>query len=367
MAKIALFFLLDRARMPENFGMKLSIEATAPLYDTLIRDCRLTKLPFSDSCAFCLRLFHQPFNTDLLIIVKDLDSHSGSNILASCSQQAAEVLDIKADQPFYHGGYLARAMWLPRGVQKQEFSHMLNGFSTHNAADPSDLPRLDSRGSWIMNHPDGFIFGSKNEADFVRGLLLYGLGMAYHYQFSQALNRLSLASGSNAEQLRRLLEDIYRFQGQYYFSNPVRPSERQDSLEYLHLTNSLGLQQLQQQLELKTRQLSALVGLRQVGSVGPSALSEKLVAERREAVDAPEDDRHTAQPRPRRWLFAAVIGLTLLGASSMLYSRGEYPPWLSHWITWSQTLIAPAAEAGPPGAEKTASEWLHQLVNPPEQ
>lgn len=258
MAKVAVFFLLDKGRLPENFGMNISMETAAPLYETVSRNCSLTKLVYSDSTAYCLHMFKKPYNTDILVIVKDLEHHSGGNLLEKCRYQAEQILEHKsADGNFYHQDYAFRAMWLPEGVAKQEFHTLVRSFSGGTEVNIEQMPRLAFPSGWILQHPDGFVVGTKNEADFLRTLLLYALGISYHFQLSRGLKNLSQAAATRGDLLSRVIQDQYQFLAQCYFQNPVIASKRSSYDQYEHLTGLLGLNRLVGELEAKLRYASS--------------------------------------------------------------------------------------------------------------
>ncbi|MCW8886241.1 MAG: hypothetical protein OQK12_13470 [Motiliproteus sp.] len=318
MAKIALFFLLDRTSLPDNFGMKLSVEGTAPFYDSVMRDISLTKLAYTESTAYCLRFFKKPFAKDVLVIVKDLEYHTGGKIVESCCKQAEEILKYKSDKLFYHEEYLYRAMWLPRGVQKHEFETLVRSFSGKSDVDISKLSRLDSRGSWIMDHPDGYIFGTKNENDFLRSVVLYSLAMSFHQSLSDAINRLSLAMSTQGDQLPSMLKDVARFSGSYYFRNPVKTGARADNREYDHLAKRFHFAEMEQMLAAKVSNATSLINLRH------SESSQTPIPHHSDSMAA--DVRYPVEPRREsgqssglgRWLLILLLLLALAGGAMVL-------------------------------------------------
>ncbi len=346
MAKIALMFMLDKASLPENFGMKVSVESTASFYDVLLRDVSLTKLAYPDCTAYCLRLFRKPFAVDMLIVEMDLEYHSRDNIARSCRAKAAEILKVKEDQPFFHPDYLHRAMWLPRGVAREEFSTMVASFSGQSNVDPDQLPRLDGRDSWIMSHPDGFILGSKNESDFLRGLVLYSTAMAYQLQLRDFTGRLSQAASTASEQLPGYVRDISRFMAWCYFSNPIQPAARQSWAEYAHLAGNMRFDELEQQLSSKIRYCESLTASAGSDSAPVAGLSAPLLSEPR--YDSNNASKESGS-RVFNWLLLLVIlvgaGVGLLFYTGML-SADEYPQLLPQWLDLFREPAAPAGESG---------------------
>ncbi len=330
MAKIALFFLLDRTSLPDNFGMKLSVDTTVPLYDNLMRDISLTKLAYTDSTAYCIQLYKKPFNRDVLVIVKDLEYHTGGNLVESCCKQAAQILTYKGDKPFYHEDYLYRAMWLPRGVQKHEFETLVNSFSGKTDVEPSKLSRLNSRGSWIMDHPDGYIFGSKNENDFLRSVVLYSLAMANHHHLSDSINRLSNAVGTQGEQVVGMLRDINRFKGSFYYRNPVKPSERMDHGEYEHLACRFRFSELEEMLTDKMQAATTLLQLSHEGSdQGRVHHSNPMKAEQRYA---PHREAKESSNFGRLMIILLVLGVLIAGVVALVFGGEDTTQLIQSWL-----------------------------------
>ncbi|OMH38820.1 hypothetical protein [Motiliproteus sp. MSK22-1] len=336
MAKIALIYLLDssKAKLPEHFGMKMAVEKFVHTYDSVLKDCALSKLAYTDSTAYCLRFFKKPFNTELVIVVKDLDHQGRSNLSETCRQQAAEILEVTNDSLFFHPDYQNRAMWLPRGVQKQEFTNLLTSFSGASNISLADMPRLDTPDSWIMNHPQGFITGSKNENDFIRGLILYTLAMSYHLHFSHFLNRLSFGSDAGGDQLNALLQDSYRFKALYYFQNPVLPACRQDRSVYRHLAQSMDFDQLGAELDGKRVDIVSLIGIRQGrATISSGAEVDRLNPGIRQRQVRYEEENHGG----RRFATAVmVILLFLLGITGLFlfeYGIDDAQQMVEQWIS----------------------------------
>ena len=343
MAKIALFFLLDSTSLPDNFGMKLSVESTAPFYDPVMRDIRLTKLAYTESTAYCLRLFKKPFAKDVLVIVKDLEYHTGGKIVESCCRQAEEILKFKSDKPFYHEEYLYRSMWLPRGVQKHEFETLVNSFSGKSDIDIGKLCRLDSRGSWIMDHPDGYIFGTKNENDFLRSVVFYALAMSYHHTLSDAANRLSLAMCTPGEQLVTMLRDVARFNGSYYFRNPVKAGARADAREYDHLVKRFNFTEMEQILASKVASATTLVNLRHSESghapVPHAHPADAMAAEVRYPREAPPQQRQSSGFG--RWLLILLLLVAIAGGAMVLLGSEDPVQMLQQLMGHSNDVTEP--------------------------
>ena len=284
-AKVALFFLLDssKAATPQNYGMQLPIQKVAPLYDSLNGTCRFAKMSFPDSTVYGLSYFRKPFHVDMLVVVRELENFSYNTITSQCQAQLAKILNIK--EQFFHADYLHRALWLPRGLQKQEFLSLISLYS--GDADPKldKVSRLDAKDYWVMNWREGFIFGGRNEADFSRTLALYGLGMAYHRVMSRSVNQLSQAADSGGDALLGLKVDAGRFRAQYHFDNPVRASYTELAEVYEQLVRSLRLTPLKAEFDHKLEAITQLINLKQNRSRlgGEGGLSDLF---RR---DAPED------------------------------------------------------------------------------
>ena len=334
MAKIALIYLLDssKAKLPEHFGMKMAAEKFVHTYDSVLKDCSLSKLAYTDSTAYCLRFFKKPFNTELVVVVKDLDHHGRSNLSDTCRRQAAEILEVKDDSLFFHAEYQNRAMWLPRGVQKQEFTNLVTSFSGSSNISLADMPRLDTPDSWIMNHPQGFITGSKNENDFIRGLILYALGMAYHLHFSNALNRLSFGADVGGDQLNALMQDTYRFKALYYFQNPVLPAHRRDYAEYRHLAQSMNFDTLEPDLDRKLNDIVNLLSIRN-GRASISSGVEQLQSGTRQRQLRYEEEGRGGR---RFGTLALVILLFMVGIGSLFlfeYGLDDARTVVEKWIS----------------------------------
>ncbi|MEH6626915.1 MAG: hypothetical protein V7739_10740 [Motiliproteus sp.] len=348
MAKIALFFLLEHTSLPENFGMKLSTESTASLYDNVMRDISLTKLAYTESTAYCIRLYKKPYNRDVLVIVKDLDYHTGGNLVDSCCKQAAKILEYKGTKPFYHEDYLYRAMWLPRGVQKHEFDTMVNSFSGNADVEAGRLARLNSRGSWIMDHPDGYIFGSKNETDFLRSLVFYSLAMANNHHLSDSLNRLSNAMGTRGDQVEGMLSDIQRFKGSYYFRNPVKPSQRMDYCEYEHLAQRFKFAEIEQMLADKLQAATALLQLSHSGADHSlhHRASKTMKADKRYASTSADSHSEPSSNFSRMLMVAILLVALLAGAAALFLGGDETAQLIRGWFGMIAAVDGGRASSG---------------------
>ncbi|WP_210397455.1 hypothetical protein [Motiliproteus sediminis] len=343
-AKVALFFLLDssKAATPQNYGMQLPIQKVAPLYDSLNGTCRFAKMSFPDSTVYGLSYFKKPFHVDMLVVVKELENFSYATITSQCQAQLAKILNVK--EQFFHADYLHRALWLPRGLQKQEFVNLVSLYSGDPDPKLDSVSRLDAKDYWVMNWREGFIFGGRNEADFSRSLALYGLGLAYHRVMSKAINQLAQAADTGGDALMGLKIEAGRFRAQYHFDNPVRPSHTELADVYNHMVKSLRLPAVKAEFDLKLEAVTALTQLKQNRSRlgGEGGLGDLF---RRDHGDEPaagaiggatrgamppvpkhKSESHT--PRRRRPLLWILLLLALL-AAGYWYLPGEYKQQLS--------------------------------------
>lgn len=337
MAKVAVFFVLDKPSLPENFGIRLNLDGVAPLYDNITRDGSLTKLSYPDGTAFCLRLFKKPYHVDVLMVMKELDQQPGSEWLDSFQQMARKVIEAKGDKPFYLPAYMKKAIWFPKGVSKTEFQNMVQTFTGEGEVDASDLPRLDSRGNWMMSYPEGFVFGSKNEGDFLRAMVHYGLALAYHNEMGEAVDGLSNAAALSGAQLPKMVLDIRRFSSQYLFLTPTRPGLRADALEYQHLAKNLGLDEMQKELESKLAQVVALLEAKH--RAGQLDELDALAADPRTAQTVVSDDSETNEGSHGRWLLVLLL-LTVIAAGAYLLGTEPGRHQLDQWLDQGSSVLS---------------------------
>ncbi len=317
--KVALFFLLDssKATTPQNYGMQLQVQKLAPLYESLNSSSRFAKMSFPDSTVYGFSFFNKPFQTDVLVVLKDLSHGGRKNLEKHCHAQLAKLLGV--DEPFYYSEYLHQALWLPRGLQKQEFLNNLS-IATGNA-EPSleGVTRKYLGDGWVMNYRRGYIFGGKSEVDFSRSLALYGLGLAYHRQLSMLTDRLAQSSELGGDQLSGAQLDAYRFSSQYLFDNPVRPSHTDISESYQHIVQGLSLDRLESQFRKKLDDLSQLVLIKQGRAQIEPGWTGMFRGEHRKPEDEqlkvkPKEKERTPGPGNQRlaWIVLAV-GVLLAG------------------------------------------------------
>lgn len=330
MSKIAFFFVLDKQNLPENFGIKMSLEAIAPLYDTLLRDSSLTKLSYPECTAYCLRLFRKPFHTDVLIVMKDFDYHMGTDIETACVNEARRILDIPNNQGFYHPSTLQRALWLPKGLTRQEFRNLVQHFGKNTEVDPDELTRQDTAGGWLMSHPDGFIFGSKNEGDFLRAMVLNSLGMAYQIQTTRAINQLSVAATTGGSQLPKMVTDLNRFRSQYSFINPVNAGRWAEHTEYRVLSEHLSIPQLSTELDAKINQIFSYMQARQLDTDAVDQI-DSFSAEPRSNAQQTSAPSSELKPAFGRTLFALLL-LAVLGSAAYLLGTDAGRTQLDAWL-----------------------------------
>lgn len=346
MAKIALFFVLEKPTLPDNFGIKMSMPSVAPFYESISRDSNITKLNYSGCTAYNFRFFRKPFQTDVLLILKDYDYHTSSDIEENCRRDARGVLDIAPDKDFEDKTYTQRAMWLPKGVTRQEFNNLTAHFSKTTEVDPDNLTREDIPGGWMMMHPDGFILGSKSESDFLKAAACYAISLALQKQSKESIERLSLAAATAGSQLPRLCEDISRFQCQYGFKNPLDTVLRSDAVEFHLLAGKLAVPELLQELNDKVSQAihlmqSRLMGKGQIDDLEPfSADSESGHSNRRKMAKTDEGQSNHFS----RTILAIVI---LAVAGSVTYLVGT-DAGQKQWHSWTSHPAADSSESKEP-------------------
>jgi hypothetical protein len=283
--KVALFFLLDsrKAVMPQNYGMQLSVPKVAPLFDSLNTSSRFAKMNFPDSTVYGFSYFNKPFKTEMLVVLRDL-RHGGRKALeAQSSAQLAKLL--KVDEAFYYDAYVHQVLWMPRGLQKQEFLSNLTMATGEGEPNLEGVTRKYLSDSWVMNYRRGYIFGGKSETDFCRSLALYGLGMAYHRQLSMITDRLAQAAELGGDQLSGAKLDAYRFSSNFLFDNPVRPAHNDIADIYQHIAQGLSLDQVESQFRKKLNDLSQLVKIKQSREQIAGGWTERFMSERRNTAD----------------------------------------------------------------------------------
>ena len=355
-AKVALFFLLDgsKAATPQNYGMQLPIQKVAPLYDSLNATCRFAKMSFPDSTVYGLSYFKKPFHVDMLVVVRELENFSYNTITSQCQAQLGKILNVK--EQFFLGDYLHRALWLPRGLQKQEFVNLVGLYSGDAEPKLDKVSRLDARDYWVMNWREGFIFGGRNEVDFSRSLALYGLGMAYHRVMSKAVNQLAQAADSGGDALLGLKVDAARFRAQYHFDNPVRASHTELAEVYEHLGQALRLVPLKSEFDRKLESITQLINLKQSrsrlgGEGGLGDLFRREPPEGSAAIKgisaskgapAPRGKAENATRRSKRPLVVVLLVLGLLAAGYWLLPD-KYRTQLRQALPSPATLSAPTA------------------------
>ncbi len=358
-AKVALFFLLDssKARVPENYGKQVPVQKVAPFYDSLSQACNFSKLNFPDSTAYALSLFKKPYTTDIMVVVRDLGNATRSQLINSSRQQLAQVLNVGSER-FHLVDYQYRALWLSKGVQRQEFVHMLESFSGELNADPDLLPRMDAQDYWLMNHDQGFIFGGKNEDDFTRAIIFFALAQAYHYQFGLQINRLSASSEQSVEALMGLRLEALRFRAHYFFGNPVKPGDSDAFATYAHIIRSLDLVPVEQELARKINDIGNLVQAKQARAQAPGA-TESVWPERDRFRTQPNKPgpREVAPlapdaipaPRRRRWLpwlliLLLVVVALVAGVVMLDEGRAALPSWLDSLL--GMVDVSPTLRSG---------------------
>lgn len=359
-AKVALFFLLDssKAATPQNYGMQLPIQKIAPLYDSLNSTCRFAKMSFPDSTVYGLSYFKKPFHVDMLVVVKELENFSYNTITSQCQAQLAKILNVK--EQFFHADYLHRALWLPRGLQKQEFINLVSLYSGDPEPKLESVSRLDAKDYWVMNWREGFIFGGRNEADFSRSLALYGLGMAYHRVMSKAVNQLAQAADAGGDALMGLKVEAGRFRAQYHFDNPVRPSHGELSEVYRHMVGSLRLPAVKAEFDHKLEDVTALTQLKQnrsrlggeggLGDLfrrdhGEEAPAAAAASARGNMPPVPQQQSTPQRSRRRRRPMLLLLLLLALLAAGYWLLPGEYKQQISDVVPKPGATSPPASSS----------------------
>ncbi len=240
-AKVALFFLLDssKAAAPQNYGMQLPVQKVAPLYDSLNASSRFAKMSFPDSTVYGFSFFKKPYQTDMLVVLKDLDNSNRKAFESQCHAQLKKLLNVQ--EPFFYADYVHQALWMPRGLQKQEFINQLCLATGQAEPDLEGVTRMYFGDNWVMNYRKGYIFGGKSETEFSRSLALYGLGLAYHRQMTLMTNRLAHSADLGGDQLTGAKLEASNFIAHFLFDNPVRPAHLDIYESYQHIAQGLKL------------------------------------------------------------------------------------------------------------------------------
>ncbi len=337
MAKLALFFVLEKPTLPDNFGIKMSLPAIAPFYESIGRDGSVTKLNFSESTAYNFRFFRKPFQTDILVVVRDFDYHSSADLEAACRKDARGILEVAPNKTFDLEAQVQRALWLPKGVTRQEFNTLVSQFSKTSGVDPEHLVREDTDGGWMMSHPDGFLLGSKNESDFLRAAAFNALAMAYKQQSATSINRLSTVAATGGAQLAKLCEDVSRFQCQYAYQSPLETMKQSAHKEYKLLATHLGVPTLLDELKAKTNQglcllQSRLLSTGQVDDFGAQPSSQKAQASSAKPMVFKE-----AESKPVSRIMLAIVILGVAAAAFYFTSTDAGQRQMDDWL--SQTSL----------------------------
>ncbi len=330
-AKVALFFLLDssKASAPENYGMQLPVQKVAPLYDSLNATSRFSKMNFPDSTVYGFSFFKKPHQIEMLVVLKDLDSSGRKTFDDHCHAQVAKLLNVT--EAFYYADYQHRALWFPRGLQKQEFLQRLSLATGESEPDLEGVTRKYIGDSWVMNYRRGFIFGGKSETELSRSLALYGLGLAYHRQMSLLTNHLAKSAELGGTQLDVVCLDASAFCAGYLFDNPVRPAHADNFLSYQHITQGLNLADVEQQLRKKLADLCQLAQIKRNREHAEGGWSEMFRSENRKPGVAKSQPKTTSSAAGlRNSVLALVVGVVLTVG---LLSLSEAPlALLHHWL-----------------------------------
>lgn len=313
-AKVALFFLLDttKAAAPQNYGMQLPVQKVAPLYDSLNASSRFAKMSFPDSTVYGFSFFKKPHQVDMLVVLKDLNSSSRKIFEAQSRAQLAKLLNVNINEAFHYDDYVHQALWLPRGLQKQEFLTHLCMATGEGEADLDHVSRKYLGETWVMNYRKGFIFGGKSETDFSRSLALYGLGLAYHRQMSLMTNRLAQSAELGGDASSSLQQETTSFLAQYLFDNPVRPAHLDTFRCYEHIVTELGLPSVEQQLRKKLSDLAHLSALkRSRGQLGAGDLGESIRAESRQPKEPKVEVNTRQSTSARRVVLGVIVGVLI--------------------------------------------------------
>lgn len=294
MAKVALFFVLEKSTLPDNFGINVSLPAIAPFYESIARDASITKLNYSDFTAYNFRFFRKPFQTDILVIVRDFDHLNSADIETTSSNDARSILELAPNKDFELPAYTQRALWLPKAVTRHEFKGLAAQFTKTPDVDLEKLVAEDTSGGWLMSHPDGFLMGSKSETDFLRVMAFNAMAMAYQVRLEEGLNRLSIGAATANSQLSRLCEDLSRFQCQYCFISPFENTTTRnvtiDIYEYGIIAKRLNVPDLLTELDHKVIQSLNLLESRSISKdeikeeANSKRSKEKMVASSRDST-----------------------------------------------------------------------------------
>tara|TARA_R110002167_G_scaffold84867_2_gene230461 strand:+ start:430 stop:1449 length:1020 start_codon:yes stop_codon:yes gene_type:complete len=312
--KVALFFLLDssKAATPQNYGMQLPVEKVVPLYESLNATSRFAKINFPDSTVYGFSFFKKPFQTEMLVVLRDLNHGGRKKFEAQCSAQLAKLLDV--NEPFHYADYVHQALWLPRGLQKEEFLTNLRMATGESEPALEGVTRKYIGDSWVMNYRRGYIFGGKSETEFCRSLALYGLGLAYHRQLSLMTDRLAQSVELGGDQLNGAKLDGYRFSSHFLFDNPVRPAHTDVFESYQHISKGLHLDQVEAQFRKKLEDLAQFVRIKRSRDQIDGGWVERFRGENRQPTeDKPKNTPKTIESKSGSsgllWVLLLVAGL----------------------------------------------------------
>lgn len=312
-AKVALFFLLDssKASAPQNYGMQLPVQKVAPLYDSLNASSRFAKMSFPDSTVYGFSFFKKPYQTDMLVVLKELSNSNRKTFESQCQAQLAKLL--KTQGPFHYADYVHQALWMPRGLQKQDFLNQLSLATGEAEPDLEGVSRKYTGNSWVMNYRKGYIFGGKSESEFSRSLALYGLGLAYHRQMTLMTNQLAHAADQDGDKMNSARLDASHFIAHYLFDNPVRPAHLDIYESYAHIVKELNLTAVELQFRNKLTDLSQLMTIQQSREQLDNSWSNMLRSDSRKpsanAAKAPKEERHSSNYR--NVVLALVAGVLI--------------------------------------------------------
>ncbi len=323
-AKLAYIYLLDgrKATVPKDYGMQLPTQRIAPFFETLNKVSRFAKLTYPGYSAYGFSFFNKPYMADILVLVTDIGYESRSEHFEANLARAKEVLGTE-DNGFYHAAYLKRALWVDAGTQASELARLLDTFDRHRDdwKEPAERQPFDLY--WLLSHPEGFVFSGLNEADFVRSLAMYSLGLAYHQNLSQQISRIAEAATYSQDTLLRVKQEAYRFNAQYYFTNPVKPAYQELYRTYEVLNGPWGLHKLLEECRQKLDLIAEFSRVRaELGRV--STDSEPVRLERDPSARRSEAEfMATGKPARRLNPWIYLLGAAALGAAAVVL--GDLP------------------------------------------
>jgi hypothetical protein len=328
--KVALFFLLDssKASAPQNYGMQLPVQKVAPLYDSISASSRFAKMSFPDSTVYGFSFFKKPYQTDMLVVLKDLNNSNRKTFEAQCHAQLVKLLNIQ--EPFYFADYVHQSLWMPRGLQKQEFLNQLCLATGESEPDLDGVTRKYIGANWVMNYRKGYIFGGKSEADYCRSLALYGLGLAYHRQMALITNRLAHSADLSGEQLNAVKLEASSFMAHYLFDNPVLPAHIDTYNSYQHIAQGLNLDAVEQQFRKKLADLSQLAATKSSKGQADGSWGDAFRAEKRKPSEAKQPTQKNPANGGRNLVLAVVA--TALITVGLLSLSPEPLSLLQQWL-----------------------------------